>query len=387
MENTPALYETLLRVLGQHANWLDLRHRKTLAWMMVGLICSKTVSLGAWTPFVISQAQYAQSLVRRFRRWLANNRITVEPLYGPLIEQAMMGWVGKRMYVALDTSMLWNTYCLIRLSVIYRGRAVPLVWRVIEHGSAAVSFETYQDLLNEAKSRLPFACKVVFLADRGFADTQLMGHLRELGWHFRIRIKSTFWIYPSHLAPFQVGEVALQPGHMSCWQEVSITDKHFGPVHLAVARPLGRDEYWYVVSDESAELKTLEEYGLRFDIEENFLDDKSNGFQLESSLIRSAKALERLCFVLAMTTLYLVSVGTSVVKKGHRRLVDPHWFRGSSYLKIGWNWVNYALNRGYELITSVYLSGEPDPEPAMASKKQDEKRRQARFVFEYQEAA
>jgi hypothetical protein len=56
-------------------------------------------------------------------------------------------------------------------------------------------------------------------------------------------------------------------------------------------------------------------------------------------------------------------------------------------LKIGWNWVNYALNSGYELITSVYLSGEPDPEPAMASKKQDEKRRQARFVFAYQEAA
>lgn len=387
MENTPYLYETLLRVLGQHSNWLDLRHRKTLAWMMVGLICSKTVSLGAWTPFVVSRAQYAQSLVRRFSRWLDNNRITVEPLYGPLIEQAVVGWVGQRMYVALDTSMLWNTYCLIRLSVIYRGRAVPLVWRVIEHGSAAVSFETYQDLLNEVKSRLPFACKVVFLADRGFADTQLMGHLRGLGWHFRIRIKSTFWIYPSHLTPFQVGEVALQPGHMSCWHEVSITDKHFGPVHLAVARPLGSDEYWYVVSDESAELKTLEEYGLRFDIEENFLDDKSNGFQLESSLIRSAKALERLCLVLAMTTLYLVSVGTSVVQKGQRRLVDPHWFRGASYLKIGWHWVHYALNRGYELITSVYLSGEPDPEPAMASKKQDEKRRQARFVFAYQEAA
>jgi hypothetical protein len=387
MENTPALYETLLCVLGQHSNWLDLRHRKTLAWMMVGLICSKTVSLGVWTPFVVSQAQSAQSLVRRFRRWLDNNRITVEPLYGPLIEQAVVGWVGKRMYVALDTSMLWNTYCLIRLSVIYRGRAVPLAWHVIEHGSAAVSFETYQDVLQEAKSRLPLACKVVFLADRGFADTQLMGHLRELGWHFRIRSKSTFWIYPSHLAPFQMSEIALKPGHMSCWQEVSLTDKHFGPVHLAVARPLGSDEYWYGVSDEAAELKTLEEYGLRFDIEENFLDDKSNGFQLASSLIRSAKALERLCLVLAMTTLYLVSVGTSVIQKGHRRLVDPHWFRGLSYLKIGWHWVNYALNRGYELITLVYLSSEPDPEPAMASKKQDEKRRQARFVFEYQEAA
>ena len=142
-----------------------------------------------------------------------------------------------------------------------------------------------------------------------------------------------------------------------------------------------------MISDEAAGLKTLEEYGLRCDIEENFLDDKSNGFQLESSLIRSAQALERLCLVLAITTLYLVSVGTSVVKQGKRRLVDPHWFRGSSYLKMGWHWVHYALNKGYELFTTAYLSSDPDPEPAMASKKQDEKRRQSRFVFAYQEAA
>ncbi len=96
MENTPYLYDTLLRVLGQHANWLALRHGKTLAWRMVGLICSKTVSLGAWTPFVGSQAQDAQSLVRRLSRWLDNNRINVEPLYSPLIEQAVVGWVGTR---------------------------------------------------------------------------------------------------------------------------------------------------------------------------------------------------------------------------------------------------------------------------------------------------
>ncbi len=142
-----------------------------------------------------------------------------------------------------------------------------------------------------------------------------------------------------------------------------------------------------MISDEAAELKTLEAYGLRFDREENFLDDKSNGFQLASSLMRSAKTLERWCFVLAMTTLSLVSVGTSVVNKGHRRLVDPHWLRGASSLKMGWNGVNDALHRGYELITSVYLRSEPDPEPAMASKKHDEKRRQSRFVFAYQEAA
>jgi hypothetical protein len=51
----------------------------------------------------------------------------------------------------------------------------------------------------------------------------------------------------------------------------------------------------------------------RFEIEENFLDDKSNGFQLESSLVREAEALTRLCFVVAVATLYLVAQGTQVV--------------------------------------------------------------------------
>jgi Transposase DDE domain len=270
--------------------------------------------------------------------------------------------------------------------VIYRGRAVPLVWCVIDHRSAAVAYEVYKVLLDKAATLVPFACNVVFLGDRGFADTELMHHLKRLGWHFRIRIKSNFWIYRPGHGGFQVRDISLAPGQARFWQGVLLSVKRFGPVHLAVAWPLGSDEYWYVISDEPTAVETLEEYGLRFDIEENFLDDKSNGFQLESSLIRSAKALERLCFVLAMTTLYLVSLGTSVVKQGKRRVVDPHWFRGTSYLKIGWKWVSYALSRGYELIAIVYLSSESDPEPAIASKKQAQQR-QDRFVFEYQDAA
>ena len=31
MENTPRLYDTLVQVLSQHRQWLDVRHRKTLA--------------------------------------------------------------------------------------------------------------------------------------------------------------------------------------------------------------------------------------------------------------------------------------------------------------------------------------------------------------------
>jgi hypothetical protein len=121
-------------------------------------------------------------------------------------------------------------------------------------------------------------------------------------------------------------------------------------------------------------------------MEENFLDDQSHGFPLESSLIRSATALERLCLVLALTTLYRVSQGTAVVQHGQRRWVDPPGFRGQSSLKIGWKWVERALSRGYELVTRWHLSAEADPEPAMASKRQAQKPPRLCITLEFHDA-
>jgi hypothetical protein len=244
MENTPYLYETLVQVLRQHRSWLDLRHLKTLAWMMVGLIHSGSIRLCAWAPFVVSRAHYSQSTVRRFRRWLANAKIEVHTLYGPLLQQALIGWVDKTLSVALETSMLWNTYCLVRLSVIYRGRAVPVVWYVLEHGSARVAYEVSKALVDQANTLGPFACQGVVLAERGCTDTALLRHLKRLGWHCRLRIKANFWMYWPGPGGFQVRAISLDCGHARFGHGLWLPIKRWGPVHLAVARPLASAEYW-----------------------------------------------------------------------------------------------------------------------------------------------
>lgn len=83
-------------------------------------------------------------------------------------------------------------------------------------------------------------------------------------------------------------------------------------------------------------LYTFAENGLRFDVEENFLDDKSNGFQLESSPNRNAKSLSGLGLVLAAATRYLTIVCTVVVEFELRKIIATHWQRSLSYFKIGW---------------------------------------------------
>jgi hypothetical protein len=181
MEKTPRLYSELVELFGQPGQWRDLRHLQTLAWMVVGLIQAGCVRLTAWVPFVIGRACYAQSTQRRFARWLGNPRVEVQGLYAPLIQQALREWGKPTLYLALDTSMLWNQYCVIRLSLVYRGRAVPLVWEVVKHGSSSVAHAAYEALLDAVPPLLPPGGKVVFLADRGFADTELLAQLRRLG--------------------------------------------------------------------------------------------------------------------------------------------------------------------------------------------------------------
>ena len=83
--------------------------------------------------------------------------------------------------------------------------------------------------------------------------------------------------------------------------------------------------------------------------------------KLESSEIRNAPALSRLCLVLALATLYLTAQGTEVVAQGKRRLVDPHWFRGSSYLKIGWNWVKTARSSRLTVVSNPYFKWQTGP--------------------------
>jgi len=131
--------------------------------------------------------------------------------------------------------MLWNTFCQQRLCVIYRGRAIPLVWETIKHGSRMVSLHHYKHLLLRAKALLPKGVKITFLADRGFSDTELMDYLsNELHWHWCIRYKKIFHLYRQNKRKTQLLrlKVSAQYGHANFYHNVYLTEEKFGPGHL-----------------------------------------------------------------------------------------------------------------------------------------------------------
>jgi hypothetical protein len=218
---------------------------------------------------------------------------------------------------------------------------------------------------------MPDSGTIVLLADRGFADGKLMKYLREnLGWNFRIRIKRSFQ-FQLEGQWRKVSSVQLQPGHAYFTPAVSVGKTNPYPnLYLAFAHDKQSDEDWVIVSDEPTTVQTFAQYRLRFQVEESFLDLKSNGFNLEASRVRDKFALSQLCSVIALTMLFLVLQGLQVVASGKRRQVDAHWNRGMSYLKIGWNWIRLAITQQWQIQVCQFLSSSPDPQAALASQRQ-----------------
>ncbi len=372
MAPTSRLYHALHEYLSQCQNlWCDVRHLQTLCWMMIGILESQNVHLNGFGVHVVSRATYAQSHQRRFRRWLSNRRIDVAAVHQTLIAQSLSQWGNDRIYLSLDTTMVWNCFCIVWVGVVYRGRTVPIAWRIVAQSSSTVRLWTIQRVLRQAARVMPKEVSVVLLADRGFADGKLMKYLREnLKWHFRIRIERSFE-FQFQGKWHKVSSVKLPIGQAYFTSVVAVgKTKPFAGVYLAFAHDKLSNEDWVIVSDEPTTLQTFAQYRLRFCVEESFLDLKSNGFNLEASRLRDKFALTQLCGVIALTMLFLVWQGTQVVASGKRRFVDSHWNRGMSYLKLGWNWIRLAITKQWKIHLFRFLFGASDPQPAMASKRQ-----------------
>jgi hypothetical protein len=348
------LYGTLMGLLCQTLGDArpHLSQVKTLAWCLVGLLLTGKVHIPGWASHIVGPGEQQASRERRLYRWLGNIRVHPTRLYAPLMREALRRW---------------GRFTVVYLSVVYRGRAVPLVWCVLQSQSASVAFAVYEPLLQQAARLLPDGANVVFLGDRGFANLCLLRAVRALGWHYRVRLKGRTWVY-RHGHGTYLQRLCPAVGQAHFYHKVLITKRQFGPVYLALARPsTSPDDPWYVVSDEPTDLTTFDEYGLRFDTEELFLDEKSANFQLESSELDDVAALNRLALVLAVAILILTSWGVEAVTLQLRRTVDGHWLRGLSYLRIGWHFLRQRLAQRLKLPTWLDLDSEPDPEPAVAS--------------------
>lgn len=330
----PHLYRQLQAQLSQWITPVDPRHLQGFCENVAAILQAQSASLSHWLPYLSHRDCQARSHMERLSYFVHNPKITAETFYSPLLKQFLKAWEGMAMPLTLDTSMLWEQYCLIEVCLVWGGRSIPLAQTVLEHGSATVGFEDYRPVLETTRQLLPPHAQITLLADRGFEHGAFIRWLRQHHWSWAIRAKSDLNVTLSNGQTAAVAQLLPPQAEAYLFPEVTILqdiDCHLATANLALA-----GEAWAVLTDMPPSVQTFAVYGQRFGgIEPHFKDYKSAGFELIRSHLRGAEALSCLLMLLAAATLIAISIALVVSGEGRRKQIDWHSQRGLSFLQLG----------------------------------------------------
>jgi hypothetical protein len=330
----PHLYRQVQGQLSQWINPADKRHLQVFCENIAAILQAQSACLSNWLPYLSHRDCEARSHMERLNYFVHNPKINAETFYYPLVEQFLKAWQGMEMTLVLDTSVLWDKYCLIEVCLIWGGRSIPLGQSVLEHGSATVGYEDYRPVLETTLRMLPAGCQVRLLADRGFEHGAFIRWLRDHRWSWAIRAKSDLNVTLSNGRTNAVAQLLPPKGEAYLFREVTILQDI--ECHLATANLGMAGEPWAVLTDTTPSLQTFEVYGQRFGgIEPHFKDYKSAAFDLTRSHLRDEMALSCLLMLLAAATLIAISIAVVVAGEGRTKMLDWHFHRGLSFLQLG----------------------------------------------------
>ena len=131
----------------------------------------------------------------------------------------------------MDGSGVGRGCVALMLHVIYKGRALPLAWRVRQGPKGHFPEDLHIALVELMRACLPEGTQVVFLGDGEFDGTTLQETLNEAGWWYVCRTaQSTVATWEGETFRLDTLGACSKPGTLIALQEVQMTRDAYGPV-------------------------------------------------------------------------------------------------------------------------------------------------------------
>jgi hypothetical protein len=317
-----------------------------LAAIALGILCSKSLQVGQIIT-ALPLAGARDSLKKRVQRFLKNDGVTVDVYYQPLAQRILRRLVtgGARVHLTLDRTE-WSAFNVLYVCVGWRGRALPLLWRMLAPGAS--SFAEQKELLEVVAGWVPKGAQVLLLGDREFGTGVLAQWALHQGWGVCLRVRVHEYVRQAAGLPFELLPLVL-PGERRFWSRVAFTQKHaVTGLNLAMHWAPTAAEPWYLITTEPTCKLACASYARRFRIEEMFKDFKNTGrgFGLELTGLRHPERLDRLLLALALVYTWLLLWGAYVIASGQQKLVDNVRRPTLSVLQTGLRFVLQLWHRG-----------------------------------------
>jgi hypothetical protein len=320
------------------------RHLNTLAALISGIVGSKSSQL----PHIatkVPDGTKPESRVKRFTRWLDNDHIREEVYFLPYADVLLRHLALQTVVLVMDGSGVGRGCTALMLHVVYKGRALPLAWRVRQAPKGHFPEDLHIAVVALMREVIPEGATVVFLGDGEFDGTALQATLHEAGWSYACRTAmSTVATWEGETFRLDTLGACSKPGLLIALQEVKFTRDAYGPVMVLSCWAKGYQEPLYLVSNMATAEEACRLYEKRFRIETFFSDQKSRGFHIHKSHMSDVQRLSRLLIAACLASIWIVYLGAVCEKDQWRPIIHRRKRCDLSLFQLGLRLLEHLLN-------------------------------------------
>jgi len=336
----------------------DYRRIIVLCGMICALIRGGQASLQKIGEHLESKADL-ESRIKQAKRWLTSKWTDVEVHFVPYIRPILISLSTKgELILAIDGSTIGKDCMALMVSVIWRNRAIPIVWLVRQAPKGHFPEKMHLELINQLASLFKSIgvknCPITLLGDGEFDGNDLQKDCLSQGWNYVCKTAKTTLIADNKAMenPSKMGDLQVNEGtnHLML-NDMYVTKQAFGLVNIIYWHDLRYKKPMYWLTNLECALEAEWYYRKRFIIETFFSDIKSRGFNIHRTRISNPETLFNLLIVACLA--FILSILFEFDARKSPYLADfcrKDRINDLSVFQLGYRGIKHYAKKGMQII-------------------------------------
>jgi hypothetical protein len=333
-----------------------VRHLTTLAALISGIVGSHSTQL----PKIATQVPNGtkpESRVKRFARWVDNDAITTEVYFIPYAEILLRHLALQTLVVVMAGSIVGRGCVALMMHVVYKGRALPLVWQVRKGKKGHFPEDMHIALVEQLYDLIPTGARVVLLGDGEFDGTRLQQTVQAYHWSYVVRTGNHITVeWDGEHFRCETVAVCIKPGTLVVLRDVRVTEEGYGPLMLLCCWARGYKDPLYLLTNMDSADEACHVYTKRFRIETFFSDQKSRGFHVHKSHLSDPMRLTRVLMATCLASIWIVYLGALCEQDGWVSIIHRGDRCDLSLFQLGRRLLDYLLSEDFMIPVAFYIA-------------------------------
>ncbi len=348
MTDSQRLYRTIHSRLQKLWNIQPSKRQSNSLNILTGFICgilfSEKVKLADVICGIPNKGK-DESEIKRLSRWLQNEKVDAELFYLPFIAPLIHCLAKQPIVLVIDGSTVARGCVTLMVSIVYKGRAIPLLWLTRKGKKGHFPEQMHIELISAVKDIIPECAEVICLGDGEFDGAEWLNTIQGFGWKYVCRTAKTAVLYEDG-EKFIFQDICPAQGGMTEIAGVEFTDARSIEVRAVACWGKGYQDPIYLVTNIGTGGEAFNWYKKRFRIETLFSDLKGRGFNIQKSGLNIPERVSRMLIAASLAYVWVIYLGEYALKKGWEKIIHRTNRCDLSLFSLGMRLLKRCLREG-----------------------------------------